>query len=190
MRIDNKLNLVIPVDTAGGTVYVHATPISREVFEKYFLVISKAFAALYSEGLSVIAGPRVGALMLKRVAEDLGEWSGPGGVEQGLMAEIRRLTNVIHSTPQGWVTVPYYTALTEGVIDGDDVGEVEGILCFFTVASSMHKRDQLPSILDGIKRLWGAESTLLNSTEYGRSLQTSIEEETSSEMLPTSLVPS
>jgi len=90
MKLDKALNLVIPIDQDEGRIYVHSTPISLEVFEKYFLAISKTFAAIYSEGLNVLAGPRVAALMLRRVSDDL-------GLDTGLIDEIRRLSNVIVS---------------------------------------------------------------------------------------------
>ena len=33
MKIDRKLNIVIPVETESkGLIYVHSTPISRDVF--------------------------------------------------------------------------------------------------------------------------------------------------------------
>ena len=60
MRLDNKLNLITEIETDDkATIFVHSTPISRDVFEKYFLVISKTFASIISEGLSFISGPRV-----------------------------------------------------------------------------------------------------------------------------------
>ena len=56
MKINRALNLVIPIDSEKGQLFVHSTPISREIFEQYFLVISKTFAAIFSEGLGAIAG--------------------------------------------------------------------------------------------------------------------------------------
>jgi hypothetical protein len=92
MQIDEQLNLIVPVDRANGTtVWIHASPISREVFQKYWLVLSKAFSGMYAEGLGSIAGPRIAALMLRRVAEEMEigrgitEWNKPDGVENGLM---------------------------------------------------------------------------------------------------------
>jgi len=173
MRLDKKLNLVFPVETDAGTIYVHSTPISREVFERYFLVVSKAFAAIYGEGLQLIAGPRVAYLMLKKIAEDRGEWDGADGVHNGLIAEIRRLTNVVVSTDRGWRPIPYHIAVEHGQLDEQDVAEVEGMLCFFTCASAMHLRSQLTAILAGMTSLWGAQTTSLTCTEYAASLTTS-----------------
>jgi hypothetical protein len=192
VRINSNLNLVFPVDTASnGTVYVHATPLSREVFERYFLVISRTFTAIYAEGLQIMGGPRVAALMLKKVAEERGEWDGPDGVRDGLMAEIRRLMNVAVVGPEGWKSLPYHTARRDGTIDDDDAAEVEGIVCFFISASAMHLRSQLPSILSGVSSLWGAQTTSSNSTEYAASLPISTEIDPSNAIQPeVSSVPS
>ena len=62
MHINRKLNLVIPIERADGSqIFTHSTPISAEVFDKYFLVIAKTFSAIYSEGLGPLGGPRVAA---------------------------------------------------------------------------------------------------------------------------------
>lgn len=176
MRINRKLNLVIPVDTDNGTIYVHSTPISREVFEKYFLVISKTFAMIYRQGLEVVAGPRVAAMLLKTVATDLGVWEGVEGVENGLVAEMRRLTNiVIPKDGKGWDTMGLQDAIDRDLLDEDDVSEVEGAVTFFTCASSMHRKTELPAILAGMTSLWDAQTTSSSFTEYRDFLATSTE---------------
>ena len=178
MRINRKLNLVIPVDTDIGTVYVHSTPISREVFEKYFLVISKTFATIYRQGLEVVAGPRVAGIMLKRVATDLGIWEGDEGVELGLVAEMRRLTNVLIPNAEkkgGWDLMGLQDAIDRDILDDDEVSEVEGAVTFFMCASSMHRKTELPAILAGMTSLWDALTTSSSCTEYRDFLATSTE---------------
>lgn len=169
MRISPQLNLVVPVEQDDGTVaYVHSTPLSREVFERYFIVISKTFAALYASGLGPIAGPRVAAMMLKKIATDAGEWDGPGGVEAGLVAEVRRLSNVV--TPKG--IIPMQEAVDQKFFSPRDQSEVENAVAFFIVASSMHRRSVLEATLEGLAALWGGSTTSLNSTEFAASLPT------------------
>ena len=85
MKINKAMNIVVPVDIDGVECFVHSTPISFEVFEKYFLVISKTFSEIYSQGLSHVAAPRVASLLLKKCAKDLGELE---SVEKGLINEI------------------------------------------------------------------------------------------------------
>ena len=175
MRIDERLNLIIPIEYAGGTAYAHAMPLSREVFETHFFILSKTFAAIYAEGLSHIAGPRVAALLMKRIAVAAKIWDGPSGVEQSLVAEMRRLTSVILPTSAGWETVPYHEVVERGLIDADDISEVENALTFFIVASAMHQRKELPTILGGAARIWGAQISSLSITAFAASLPTSKE---------------
>jgi hypothetical protein len=173
VHIDKHLNFVIPVQGDGVTTYVHSMPIGEDVFDRYFLVISKTFAAIYNEGLGVTAGPRVAAKLLKRVATEMGVWDGADGVQTGLMTEIRRLTNVVAPGPNGWTTFPFQDALGENYLSKGDVSEVENALVFFTVASAMHRRAELESILNGAGSLWGARVEPLNCTEFAASLTTS-----------------
>ena len=70
MKINRALNLVIPVELESGTVYIHSTPISREVFEEFYLVISKTFTRIFTEGLGAIGGARIANLMLRDVAKE------------------------------------------------------------------------------------------------------------------------
>ena len=178
MRIDKRLNLVTEVEVSEGSIFVHSTPISRDVFEKYFLIISKTFSTIISEGLSFVSGPRVAAMMMKKVAVDAGIWDGPDGVQNGLIAEIRRLSNVVMPSPQGWKTLPYQSAIDSGLLDPDDVAEVDGLIAFFICASAMSRRNEIGPVLDKM-RLWGSATTSLNSTEYSASLPISTPAETS-----------
>jgi hypothetical protein len=188
MKIDKRLNLVTEVETEDGTVFVHSAPISREVFEKYFLVISKTFAAIIGEGLSFVSGPRVAALMLKKIATDIGVWDGRDGVNNGLMAEIRRLSNVIMPTETGWKTYPLQDVIDKAMLDESDIAEVEGLIAFFICASAMSRKNELRSVLERMA-LWGSSITSLNSTEYACSLPMSKREETFVATANTSSVP-
>jgi len=195
MRISRDLNLVLPVDTDSGTVYVHSAPISYEVFEKYFLVLTKTFSAIYQEGLNAIGGPRAAALLLKRIAQQtVGDergtnaWDGSDGVENGLMNEIRRLTNVVMPVgsssvvlesdppvmaPGGWETIPFYDVINRNLLSRQDIAEVEGVVCFFIVSSACHQRKILPSFLDAMASLLDARIVPSSVSEYARSLPTS-----------------
>lgn len=187
MRISRDLSLVVPV--TDGTVetevdgqkvvednivaYVYAMPVSQEVFEVHYRVLAKTFNDIYSGGLSITAGPRVAALLLKDIAVSMGRWEGPGGVEQGLMQEIRRLASVVVPGPAGWDTVTFQEAVQKSILSTDDVSEVENALTFFTVASRMHLRAERATVLNGAANLWGAQISSLSFTEFLNSLQTS-----------------
>lgn len=174
MKIDSKLNLIVPVERENGqTIYVHSTPISREVWEQNFLVISKTFAGIYAEGLNIHTGPRIAALMLKRIAQQMDAWDGPNGIESTLVAEIRRLTNVVMPSDSGWTTIPMQEAVNRKLFDADDLSEVDNAITFFIVASAMHKKKEAGDVIRGAARLWGAQTTSLNSTAYAASLPTS-----------------
>lgn len=190
MNIDRKLNLVLPVERETGAIYVHSTPISKAVFETYFEVISKTFASIYGGGHAVQAGPRIAAMMLKKVATDMGIWGGQAGVENGLMNEIRRLSNVIAIGDRGWETMPLDDAIARDVLGEDDLSEVENAIVFFIVASSMHKKTDLPAVLGGMGVLWDALTTSSNSTEYANSLKTSTRDEPTGETAKPSSIPS
>lgn len=189
MRIDKALNLVVPVETEAGTAYIHSVPLSREVFERYFLVISKTFAELYAQGLNFLAGPRVAALLLKKVAQELDVWEGEGGVQNGLMAEIRRLSNVMVPTDAGWQAVMLDDAVRRGALTAEDMQEAEGVLVFFICISAMHKRAEVGQFLTGMCELWGTQICSSSFTEYRDSLQTSTATEISSETVKPSSLP-
>jgi hypothetical protein len=166
MKIDKRLNFVIPIERSdGSTAYVHAEPIREEVFDAHFMIIGQAFAEMYSSGLGLFAGPRVAAKLLKKIAIAAEKWDGEDGVERNLFGEMRRLSHFIApGVNGGWSPVPLDEAAAKGLISAEDVSEVENALAFFTVASSMHKRSELPVILAVVSRIWGAQTSSLNST--------------------------
>ena len=173
--IDRNLNIVFPVETSKGKAWVHSVPISYEVFETHFMIISKTFAEIYSEGLQVAAGPRIAAIMMKRIAQDNKVWEGKEGVQNTLLAEIKRLTNVLvpNDDGSGYGLLPFDTAVGRGLLSINDVREAEGILIFFTCVSCIHTRRQIPGILMA-SSMWGAQATYSSITDYQSSLTTSM----------------
>jgi hypothetical protein len=171
ITLNRKLNLVLTVESDVGKLYIHSVPISRAVFEDNYKTISRAFTAIYTNGLGPVAGPRVAKLLLKEEAEQLGLWA---HTQQSLLGEIYRLTNVFAPTENGlgWDTIPYDAARKRGMIDDDTAAEVENAIVYFTCASSIHMKAELEVAMDGLKALWGAQTTSSTSTEYMRSLPT------------------
>lgn len=186
MKIDRKLNLVLPIidgvtkDEKGVehdsiVAYVHATPISKEVFEKYFLVLSKVHARILSEGLGWAAGPRVAALMLEKIAKEDGIWEGEDGVSRGLLGEIVRLSNVfMPMAAGGWDMIPLQLAIGQNLLSPDDIGEVKSIIVFFTVASWLYPKAVRDKILTEAVALSGGRTESSSCTEFSASLPTSI----------------
>lgn len=185
-KINRKLNLVIPIlgepiveknpetgaeaekDNVVG--YVHAEPITRETFDAHYLVIAKTFAAIYGEGLGFSTGPRIAGRLLRTVAKSMNAWDGPDGVEAALLRDVFQRTNYVKANGE---VIPFVEAVATKLLDEDDASEVTNSLAFFTVASSMHLRTDLPGVLAGAARFWGGRTTSLNSTEFAASLKTS-----------------
>jgi hypothetical protein len=176
--ITKKLQIAIPVEaSSGGRIWVHSTPLSREVFEAHWEVMAATMARVFSSGLSVVAGPGVAALALRDMAKKMNCWDGPDGVQNSLMPEIVRLSNVIapRDGGAGWAAVPLAHAARQGMISEDTAREVEDELVFFMLVSAVNRRDQSVGILESAAGLWGFRTTLLNSTEFAASLPTLID---------------
>ena len=178
VKLNRKLNIVFSVDTEKGPIHIHSVPIGRTVFEDNFLPISRAFTAVYTNGLGPVTGPRVAALLLKQEAQTLNIWE---RTQQSLMAEIFRLTNVIAPGSGGWETIPFEVAKKRGILDEDIASEVENSIVYFICASSIHLRAELAVAMEGLSTLWAAQTTSLNATEFMRSLPTLTPEETTGE---------
>ena len=167
--------MVVEIPGNGTAIHFHSMPLMRETVKQYHLVLSKVFSQIYQEGLSIIAGPRVAGMMLETVAKETGRghgaswWDGQDGVQNGLINEIKRLTNVIVMQDGRWVTLQVPTALQQKLITNDDWYEVEGEIVFFMLASAMHSRTELPGILIGMTEVWGGQTSSLNCTDFAAS---------------------
>jgi hypothetical protein len=182
--INKKLNLVIPVEVGGKEAFVHATPISMDTFERYYLPLSKTFARIHTQGLSWVQGPRVAALMLEEVAREDGSWDGPEGVRLGLVAEIMRLSNVLILNEKGWQLVPLQQAIDSDLLDREDASGVRNAVTFFTVASWGYPKKDFPGVMAQAARIWGGRIESLDSTALAASLKTSTEVVSSGEKSP------
>ncbi|ECC3814918.1 hypothetical protein E1L19_01165 [Salmonella enterica subsp. enterica] len=170
MKIARNLNLIIPVRTEKGNAWIHATPISKEVFKEHFFILSKTFAAIFSEGLGVVAGPRVAYLMLERIAGDMNIWNGEKGVRNTLVNEIIRLANLVYPVEgKGYDTLPLDMALEREIVELDDV---IGELVFFTCVSSINSPEQVKGTMDVVSGIWSTQCSSLSLTDWIASLQT------------------
>lgn len=165
MKINRQLNLVITLDDG----FIHCTPISREVFERYFKIIGRAFKEMM-EQFGATAGPRLAYLTLKSVAEASNDWD---DVRSGLINEMVRLSNVLQKTSDaGWKMVPLDSLLTRGEIDADSISEILGELTFFTCVSKMNKPDAALAILGAACNIWGSQISSSDCTGFMNSLAT------------------
>lgn len=173
MRIDRRLNLVIPVYHDDDKIYyVHSTPISREIFEQNYRVLGYAFNGIYARGLG-IAGPRMAALELKKAGKDMTP-EGERDAAADLLSEIRRLTVVLAPKDGGgWDQFLWGESVTKELFTDDDTAEVENAIAFFTVASWVHKKREMPGVHDVLLGNWSALTSSLAPMEYANSLRTS-----------------
>lgn len=179
MEVNKDLNLVVPIDRGDVTVYAYSVPISRQVFESYHSVLAKAFSELTEGGISVVASLATARLALRDAAIAKGAWEGKGGVQDGLMREIRRLTQVYVPTDDGWDTMLLDDAAKRSLMDEDEILEVENAIVFFTLISRMFKKSMRQIVVNGMASMAGLPTTSLPFMEWHASLQTLKEDETS-----------
>lgn len=178
MKISRALNLVVPVDRDdGSTIYIHAMPISAEVFDEHYKIIARASAEMWALGFGPTTGPRIAAKELRDAAKMLGREQD----YQKLTNEIVRLASAIVPTDMGYEAKPLYAALQADFISKEDYAEVENILSFFIVLSAMQPRKTLPELLKDTAALWEGQIISLSATEFASSLKTSTVAESSGE---------
>lgn len=169
MKLNEKLNLVIPMrDASGETYYLHTTPLSREAFEANYLLMSQAFSLMIEQGIQVTAGPRVADLVMK----DLAERQDRMPAYNSYISELKRITTVIKPSANGWEPMPLASAVSRGVIDANEVQESISLIVFFTLTSALWGGERLGASLRFMNGLWGSENTSLNSTAFTDSLPT------------------
>ena len=171
MRIDESLNLVVPINHANGQTYwVHSTPISAEVFENFYDPIARTFTKLWQTGIGVTASPRIAYFAMRDLCIQNGTWEGPQGIEELFCNEVWRLTNVLMPTDKGWNMVPFSDLMRRDTFTKRELSEVQNILIFFTVNFCMHKQQVLRLIMSMSQNTWDARVTLLNCTAFRDSL--------------------
>lgn len=175
MKIGPALNLILSVDRDDGTtIHLYSMPISRAVFEANYRLIARAHSELFGHGTAyaLTSGPKIAALVLDDVghenARERGR-DGDGGAAS-LLAEIRRLTNVLCATPAGWESLPVDVAAQRGLLDADDLSEALNAICFFTFVCCMTKRAVLANVLEKMAPALGVQVTSLESTAFAASL--------------------
>jgi hypothetical protein len=189
MKIDKRLNFVLPVTRVDGTeIYIHSTPIDSNCFRTYYRVLAKAFSVVMWE-LGPMSGPRVADKVLEDVATEMGQWEtepgGAAGVKQGLIADIQRRTSVVAPSDRGWEPIPYHEAVQRQILEPDDVAEVGSALVFFTAGSHMFRERERSMMLSALKH-WSARIESSNATEFANFLSTSTAVASTGERPPTS----
>ncbi|SAK53582.1 hypothetical protein AWB78_01340 [Caballeronia calidae] len=202
-QINEAMNLVVPVvtdvvrekkdgqdiETVVVRVWAYHNPIAREVFEANYRVLAATKAALSGRGAAYAmdAGPRIAALTLRdeglRDAEARGRFDANGNTIDeavpALLAEIKRLTNVMVPGSGGWDFMPVETAIAAGKIDAEDWSEAESAIVFFTSHWSMAKKAERARVARSVASVLRASITSSSPMEFAASLPSSTTETTS-----------
>jgi hypothetical protein len=181
VTINKKLNLVIPLEIDDNKkMWVHSTPISREVFEANYMLFVKTLSNLYFNGIGPGMAPRVAALALKDMAKEIDNTT---DLSMPVIQEIYRLTYVLMIDPatNKWIVKPFLEIKMKNMLEEEVIREVENALVYFTVASAIHLKSELPSIMIGLSSIWEAQTTSLTAMDYCNSLTISNQEENTGE---------
>lgn len=177
MKITRDMRLTFPVDTDNsGIVHVYSLPIARLVFETYVQELGETYSACfkgYDPKHVALTAPQMAYPMLQKVSKRLGTWDETGGVKDGFVAELARLTMVAYAGPEGWKQIPIDTALSREVLDEDTHASIMSDIVFFTLASRVGPKDLMSHSLRaaGAPRDW--QFTSSDFTAYLGSLRTS-----------------
>jgi hypothetical protein len=176
MKIDRKLNLVIPIETENhGVAHIHSVSISREIFEQFYLELGKVYSQCFDNKnpeYFILSAPQLAYPALKAIAMKSETWDGNGGVQQGLISAIISLTTIIISGKNGWETFPLNTAIQRGMIDEDEKAEVLSSLVFFTVIYKVAPKELRKSFMEMAASLRRWHLTSSDFMEYKNGLPT------------------
>ena len=181
ITINRKLNLVLPIELdEHRKIYFHSIPISVEVFDANFWILTQTLSNLYAHGIGPSMSPRIALRALRDTAKQIDDTQ---DISLNLVNEIYRLTSVIMpgSNGSGWINLPYYEVKTKRLVDEQILSEVENAIVYFIVASALHLRSELEMALGGLVGIWKAETTSLSAMDYMRSLPTSTQTENTGE---------
>jgi hypothetical protein len=177
--LDKRLNLVLEVERDDkSVVYVHSTPIPRQMWKTHYTFLSMAINSMYQDGFPPATCARVCYQRMAELADENKERFGDLG--RTLFAEIWRLTNVLVPTDQGYEAIPFYHMLKgDKDLDMDNVEEVQNFICYFTAASWVHglNRKEREAFQVLMTKGFGVQITALPLTEFRNSMLTLKSEE-------------
>ena len=189
VTIDRNLNLIIPIERDSGLIYVHVMPLGRAAFENNFQMLARTWEALHANGISGTSAPQIAYLMLRQIAQDMGLWEGPSGVENSLVNEVIRLSNIVMPGERGWQSVALFDALRTNILDEDEADEVRNAIIFFSVAWWIYPRRQIRKAITMTGHFWRWPAKSLALMEFIKSLPTSTPAENTGEMPPQPAAP-
>ena len=181
MRIDDNLNLVLPVredDNGNGLAWAIHSPISREAFEASFRILSLARTEIFSKGTAYAfgTGPNVATLVLKDEGRRDGEQRGetdPEKAAKSFLMEIRRLTMIVAPSSEGFRPVPVDSAIASGLISREEWEDAESALVFFTLTFCLAKRTKWAMAKKATAEILGGQMVSSTPTEWAASCRKS-----------------
>jgi hypothetical protein len=192
--INKALNLVLPIypfveeaDTKKldpqPYAYIHSAPIMTETFDMYCEPLGSAYNSIIASEIGQ-AAPLMAKQLIVKAAQRMGLYENNDrvrpryiGIEDGLFAEIYRLTNIIVKNKEGsWTTKMWADGQSE--LDPDDLRDAESAICFFTVASRLYPRRDRRAFLTVGLGMFGGRLESLNCMAFAASLRTSTMVET------------
>lgn len=191
MKIDDKLNLVLPLRADGETVesYVYHTPISKEVFERNYKPLAAVKSELAGKNIQyqMSTGPQIAALALKdeyrNNAVASGKVDDDGNPDESEMraffSELARLSMILVPTTAGWENMPVDAAIRGGHVDEDEWSEVESAIVFFTSHFWLTKKASRKKMADASASLLSGFVTSLPISECQSFLPKLMQNETS-----------
>jgi hypothetical protein len=190
MRLNKQLNLVIPVDTDDGRIFIHSAPISRDIFEEFYAELGKVFSQCFdsmNQAHLALTAPQLAYPALKKIATEAGTWD---SVKKGLINEIIRLTNIAMPGDNGWESIPFDLAIKREMLDEEVESEALSSLCFFTVLYRVAPKDLRTAFLEMAGSLRNWQLTSSSCTEYLTGLPISAKAETTKKKVKASSIAS
>ncbi len=181
MNLNDNQKLILDI----GDLKAFHSPISTEVYESNFRILSETYGTIYDRGAqnALRIGPRIASLTLveegQRVAMQRGDLAekdqpAPDAGATAFLKEIKRLTTILCPSQDGWDYLPVDAAINQKKIDAEDWKEVESMLVFFTCTYYSLPRKERHTIFD-LMKMWEVATTVLSCEEYASSLPTSKE---------------
>jgi len=183
--INKALNLVLPIypftedatKVAQPYAYIHSAPIMSETFDMYCEPLGSAYNSIIASEIGQ-AAPLMAKQLIVKAAQRMGLYEDNNrirppyiGIENGLFAEIHRLTNIITKNKEGsWTTKMWEDGKND--LDPDDLRDAESAICFFTVASHLYPRRDRRIFLTVGLGMFGGRLESLNCTAFAASLRT------------------
>ncbi len=181
MKINNDLDIVLDIrsdEDGKPTLRLFHTPVSRDVFELNYRLLSSVFSEIWGQGSfhAMSAGPRIASMVLKDICKRQHEGSSEEYDSQNnpavsFLNELKRLTLILAPTPSGWEKIPVQSAISRGILDLEEWQEAESSLVFFTSAFHLARKSEREArtrILLGLLKGQKASSDSMAQTDFSQ----------------------